>query len=941
VCNDPKTLRTYNSTGTCSAGLCDYAGQTETCSSLCLLGRCIDSCILRVDAASTAGASADGQTWDQAFDDLAVAAELASLAATSDVPCQIWVATGLYRSFAVDADDTFEIGPFVELYGGFEGDELSLSDRPVLVVPASTVLDGASEDGGAHVRHVVTAKDDTIIDGFSIRGGRALGAGAASHGGGLLYVPELVGSTLTLRNLAFTDNLALSGGAIAQLGAADLILEHCRFGAGNGARRGGAVYAEGALDMADCEIKDAVFSGTAAEVDEGGAAIFTVGSLVLSETLLQSNDAGQGAGGAIFAFGAGVTLENAVFIDNSARRGGALHLADGAVLEVVHSTFRDNRAEYFDSGTGTWLDGQGGAVHALGSATTRATGSIFWESEPTHFETSVAPVVEWSDVQGGFAGTGNINADPRFVAAGSGQIQFGSPCIDAANGDIAPATDILGRPRWDDLTTDNSGTGEVPYADMGAYEVRCDVGQYPWQGGCYAGRCRAYVASDGEPRPELGDSWAHAYFSVQRGVASAAAGRESAGGRCEVWVKEGEYRIFTSLALRATDSVRLAGGVDVYGGFRGTEASVTSRSWFDSFAEFRQFAVNGLGTLGAAYAPTVLSGANPREPTEHVDHIVRGAPGARLDGFVVRDGGSNESAASRFVGGGVYHVARTGSQSFTVANCLVAYNQGSGGGGLYADAAAPVRVENTLFGYNSSVQCGGGMMVRSPAVLEGVFFAANGSYSESGAGMCVVGTSADIERCAFISNAAENNGGAIYAQFAQVEVRSSVFALNSATSGGAVIEIGPSEVTILNSTFYGNSANEGADLWCFGQGPVVVASSILWAQEAGSAVGGNTGLLSVRRSDIAGGYGLPTDKNKNVDPRLVDVPRLDCNPFGCTLLADAHLGASSPCIDEAEGDLSPALDFDKQPRYDNTSIPNGGSGTPPFADMGAFERQSD
>jgi len=92
--------------------------------------------------------------------------------------------------------------------------------------------------------------------------------------------------------------------------------------------------------------------------------------------------------------------------------------------------------------------------------------------------------VTYSDIQGGNAGTGNINADPQFVRApdpgldlawgsldddyGDLRLLSGSPCIDAGNnGAVTATTDLAGNPRIID-TPGVHDPGAI--VDMGAYE---------------------------------------------------------------------------------------------------------------------------------------------------------------------------------------------------------------------------------------------------------------------------------------------------------------------------------------------------------------------------------------------------------------------------------------------------------------------------------------
>jgi hypothetical protein len=116
---------------------------------------------------------------------------------------------------------------------------------------------------------------------------------------------------------------------------------------------------------------------------------------------------------------------------------------------------------------------------------TMVTNCIFWGDTPNEIiDYASNTTVNYSDVQGGQAGLGNINADPCFANAALGDLQLlsdVSPCIDAGDSNALPADtadldgdgnavepipfDLDGNPRVVD--GDRDGTATV---DMGAYE---------------------------------------------------------------------------------------------------------------------------------------------------------------------------------------------------------------------------------------------------------------------------------------------------------------------------------------------------------------------------------------------------------------------------------------------------------------------------------------
>ncbi len=102
------------------------------------------------------------------------------------------------------------------------------------------------------------------------------------------------------------------------------------------------------------------------------------------------------------------------------------------------------------------------------------------DDSPDEFSSTGTPAVAYSNIQGGWPGTGNIDADPLFVDPVNGDYHLlaGSPCIDGADNIAVPVgidTDLDGNPRFvDDPDTPDTGNPGPPgpIVDMGAYELQ-------------------------------------------------------------------------------------------------------------------------------------------------------------------------------------------------------------------------------------------------------------------------------------------------------------------------------------------------------------------------------------------------------------------------------------------------------------------------------------
>lgn len=159
--------------------------------------------------------------------------------------------------------------------------------------------------------------------------------------------------------------------------------------------------------------------------------------------------------------GAAPLFESCLFYENSASVGGAVADIDGSDSTFVNCTFSGNEAS------------SGGAFHVDDSAVEIAN-SILWGNDPDEIAIVGGGTAEvsYSVVEGGYGGSNVLDADPLFSAPNSDRfwLLLGSPCIDAADGDVAPPTDIEEDQRVDNADTPNTGVGDPPYADIGAFE---------------------------------------------------------------------------------------------------------------------------------------------------------------------------------------------------------------------------------------------------------------------------------------------------------------------------------------------------------------------------------------------------------------------------------------------------------------------------------------
>ena len=237
-----------------------------------------------------------------------------------------------------------------------------------------------------------------------------------------------------------------------------------------------------------------------------------------------------------------------------------------------------------------------------------------------------------------------------------------------------------------------------------------------------------------------GQSWTSAFVHPMDAVDAADSGDS-------IWVADGNYyrRNTSDIVL-----LEMKAGVEIYGGFNGTESDIEERGLKENL--------------------TILDGQDV------VFHVVKGASNSVLDGFTITSGAANGDEEPDYLGGGMYN--SNCPEILTVSNCIFIENHAEFGAGMYNNTDSEIMITNCTFSNNESGYEGGGLLnYFCSSVIYNCIFEGNNSMGEGGGVFFEEGTST-LVNCTFVENEAWEEGGAIYNEEGSLTIYNSILSGN-------------------------------------------------------------------------------------------------------------------------------------------------------------------
>ena len=322
-------------------------------------------------------------------------------------------------------------------YGADGGGGIGCWDGASPLIVGNIISDNHCEPGGGGGGICCRrASSPTITDNIIAGNSASQGSGILCYGSPTISNCTFSGNTTTgmgggilidgspvLTNCTFSGNSAIEGGGMYNVYSSPTVTD-CNF-SGNSASYGGGMLNEDSTPT----LLNCTFSGNSASSDGGGMfnGCFNSAPTLLNCTF-SGNDAG-GDGGAMYNMYSRPILTNCIFSCNSASYGGGISIDWCSYSIMTNCIFISNSADIKGGGMNNYDCCFGDSI---------LTNCIFWNNSDSggmgesaqiynhEGYGSCNPVINYSCVQEGYPGVGNIDTAPCFADANNGDYHLKS-----------------------------------------------------------------------------------------------------------------------------------------------------------------------------------------------------------------------------------------------------------------------------------------------------------------------------------------------------------------------------------------------------------------------------------------------------------------------------------------------------------------------------------
>jgi len=636
-----------------------------------------------------------------------------------------------------------------------------------------------------------------------------------------------------------------------------------------------------------CVVKNCVNLGTTVFDQYGGAfLIYSFHKVLLSNCMIYNNKAYYGGGLSVYSVTAGYPkfVNNLIVFNESVYHGGGLFLTN------AYGYFINNNLSRNKCGSSYY----GGGICAVSSSNTYFKNNIIWDntgySSYKNIYVSGSLSIEYSDVEGGYSGTGNINVNPqyKYIVNGYGYgvsyyeysdwtLNSTSPCIDAGTSVSSiyyTSVDLKGKTR-----VFNSVIDIGPYEDKSFITV-------------------------------CGNITSNTIWDAKKVKIN-----------CDVTVNNGVTLVIppgTVIEFQGAYKLDVKGRILAYGDTNNKivfTALNKTIGWKGVRFDYPSNSNDSSRFINCIFE----YGNTPNISGQHggAMYLYRWSK-VRIDRCLFR---YNKAVTSPSYSGGAIYIS---SSNVIITNSTFHNNRATYGAAIYLSYSDAI-ITNDTFYQDSASMYGGVFYLTSPnnSVIKNCFLANNYAAVRGGAMFIMNFNATSVHNNLIVNNYAQD-GGAIYAYYdCPTNFNNNTIAFNKATNGGAIYTDNNSDIILRNNIIYGNTATNANQVFIsdVASDPKFYNSVVQDGTSGFSGTGSGSNYNGVFLNNI------------DINPSFVS-PSSGSGTGYNGFTANWALNSTSKCINSGTRDTIglnlPDKDITGNPRIYNGRI-----------DMGAIESQSD